>query len=585
VSSDTPVAEPIPLSLAFEARPPASPSSAEPAVAAVSIEPPKTEHAEIQRLSDVPAPSPNPGEVSAHRISEPEANPPAKVEPPVLATSAKEVRREDETEIASEELKDTIEYRLEMAARRMRIAYLVGAGLVMGAILGALLALGPRRHLFTPEAPSQAKSQDTTDSTQFPAESSSLAESSPETQARQAFRQGRLLEANRYCDGMLQIDPSNSFALNLKQEIRERFSKLAQKAMTNQRWQEACVAWNNVLRVYAEDRDASRQLKISKANLEKQEQVAIASKIEADQKIQELHQKISLAIASNRYLPPSSGNALELIRQLEALSTDDAFGREKLDEISRELLAAANRNLQAKDSAAASTLVKQIQTYLPETPELKALREGIRAEEARLGEARISWLQKAEAAMAGGRYVTPANDNVLAHCNQLLLIDPQNPKAIDLKKQSSVKAAAHAKTLVREGAYDEARAIYSALLYVAQSESPLSLTGQELKAEIERLTFNAYAVIHDHAIGSCTGRLRFNGYQVSFVPSSDSNDGFAFKISELRQVEPGDKLKVHFKSKTYRFEPNAAKDARERRARIDEINHRLSALIANRNSF
>jgi tetratricopeptide (TPR) repeat protein len=223
-----------------------------------------------------------------------------------------------------------------------------------------------------------------------------------------------------------------------------------------------------------------------------------------------------------------------------------------------------------------------METYFPEAPELKGLRDGVKVEQARLGEARNSWMQKAETAMAAGHYVTPASDNVLAYCSELLASDPQNAKALELKRASTAKAGAQAKAWIQEGKYDEAKAVYSALLYLPQTELQNLITSQEIKAEIERLTFNAHAVVHDHALGSCTGRLRFNGYQITYVPTSDSKDGFSAKISEVSQVESDDRLKIQLKGKTYRFQINGVKDPQEVRTRIGSIQRQLSALVASK---
>jgi tetratricopeptide (TPR) repeat protein len=223
-----------------------------------------------------------------------------------------------------------------------------------------------------------------------------------------------------------------------------------------------------------------------------------------------------------------------------------------------------------------------METYFPEAPELKGLRDGLKAEQARLGEVRNSWMQKAETAMAAGHFVTPASDNVLAYCSELLALDPQNAKALELKKTSAAKAGAQAKAWIQEGKYDEARAVYSALLYLPQTELQSVLSSQEIRAEIERLTFNAHAVVHDHALGSCTGRLRFNGYQIIYVPSSDSKDGFSAKISEVSQVESDDKLKIQIKGKSYRFQINGLKDPQEIRTRITNIQRQLSSLVASK---
>jgi hypothetical protein len=121
---------------------------------------------------------------------------------------------------------------------------------------------------------------------------------------------------------------------------------------------------------------------------------------------------------SDRHLP-SPGNAFELIQQLEALSADNAFGRGQRDEILRHLVTSANRAVQAKDAVRAGALVRQVETYFPEASELKSLREGLKAEQARLAETRSSWLQKAETAMRRALQ-TPASDNVLAYSNALL---------------------------------------------------------------------------------------------------------------------------------------------------------------------
>ena len=255
---------------------------------------------------------------------------------------------------------------------------------------------------------------------------------------------------------------------------------------------------------------------------------------------------------------------------------------EQRDEILRHLAASANRSLQAKDSARATTLVHQMETYFPEAPELKGLRDGLKAEQARMGEARNSWMQKAEAAMTAGHFVTPASDNVMAYCNELLALDPQNAKALELKKASTTKAGAQAKVWIQEGKYDEARAVYSALLYLPQSELQNLPSSQEIKTEIEKLTFNAHAVVHDHALGNCTGRLRFNGYQITYVPSSDSKDGFSAKISEVSLVESDDRLKIQLKGKTYRFQINGVKDPQEVRTRISSMQRQLGALVASK---
>jgi tetratricopeptide (TPR) repeat protein len=495
-------------------------------------------------------------------------------------------REEDRKQAEKESTIDELPEDPSHAARKkLTIACLAGVGLVIGAMMGAWLALAPGKHSTVPSEVQVTSDSNvvTADPVQSPAPASTDAGvADPQAQAQKAFQQGRLLEANRFCDTILQSAPDNPFALDLKQQIRGRYTKVAGRAAADQKWADASMAWHNLLKVFPGDPEVTRELKAAKANLKKEEQLALASKMEAEQRIGELQQQITLAMSSGRHLPPSPGNAFELIQKLEAVSSDNTFGRGQRDEILRHLVVSANRSLQVKDSARTTALVNQMETYFPEAPELKGLRDGLKAEQSRLGEARNSWMQKAEAAMAAGHYVTPASDNVLAHCRELLTLDPQNTKALELKKASTAKAGAQAKAWIQEGKYDEARAVYSALLYLPQSELQNLPGSQEIKTEIEKLTFNAHAVVHDHALGNCTGRLRFNGYQITYVPSSDSKDGFSAKISEVALAESDDRLKIQLKGKTYRFQINGVKDPQEIRTRISSIQRQLSALIASK---
>ena len=495
-------------------------------------------------------------------------------------------REEDRNQAERETLVDELpEDPAHTARMKLTVACLAGVGLVIGAVMGTWLALAPANHPSVPaEVPAASESNVTTvDPVPSPAPASAETEVvDPETQAQKAFEQGRLLEANRFCNSILQSTPDDQFALGLKEQIRGRYLKIAGRAAADQKWADASMAWHNLLIVFPGDAEAARELKAAKANLKKEEQLALASKMEAEQRIGELQQQITVAMSSGRHLPPTPGNALELIQKLEAVSSDNAFGHGQRDEILRHLVASANRSLQAKDAVRATTLVHQMETYFPEAPELKGLRDGLKAEQSRVSEARNSWMQKAEAAMAAGHFVTPASDNVMAHCNELLALDPQNVKALELKKSSMAKAGTQAKAWIQEGKYDEARAVYSALLYLPQNELQNLPGSQEIKTEIDKLTFNAQAVVHDHALGSCTGRLRFNGYQITYVPSSDSKDGFSAKVSEVSLVESDDRLKIQLKGKTYRFQINGVKDPQEIRTRISSLQRQLSALVASK---
>jgi hypothetical protein len=118
------------------------------------------------------------------------------------------------------------------------------------------------------------------------------------------------------------------------------------------------------------------------------------------------------------------------------------------------------------------------------------------------------------------------------------------------------------------------------LLYLSQNDSRFPFSSQDLKREVDKLEFTASPVVHHHTIGSCSGRLRFNGYQIAFVPSGDSRDGFSQTLKEITQIEGGDKLKIQFKDKTYRFEISTAKSKEENREKISRMLERLTLLTS-----
>jgi hypothetical protein len=109
---------------------------------------------------------------------------------------------------------------------------------------------------------------------------------------------------------------------------------------------------------------------------------------------------------------------------------------------------------------------------------------------------------------------------------------------------------------------------------------------QELKGLLDRIEFTAVPVVHDHTIGSCSGRLRMNGFVLTYLPSGDSKDGFSQKLSEIVEIDAGEKLKIQLKNKAYRFQVNSSKNKEDNRQKLKEISDQLNRSMeqANQNS-
>jgi len=392
------------------------------------------------------------------------------------------------------------------------------------------------------------------------------------------FNKGLLLDASERCDSLLAKDPSNKVAAGLKTKIRDHYWRQSQLAQRRDKISEARLALQNLLRVSPQDATALRALKGLPGN-PKEKLPSVPEHASSPVKTEELHNQIVSAMSAGNYFPPASGNAFALIQRLGAMSPSDPFFRDRMDQIHREAVTQLQRKIQSKDTEGAKALGRQLLEFFPASAELRSLRESIKTEDAGQLEVRNSLMQKLDSAMAHGNYVTPANDNALAYCNRLLALDSQNAKAQGLKRDIAIRASAQAKDLVSNEKFDEARTIFSTLLSVAQSEGKTA-TVQEIRTQIEKLEFTAYPVIHDHTLGSCSGRLRMNAYVIAYVPSGDSKDGFSQRLTDVVETEPGDKLKLQLKNKTYRFQPNPTKNKEESRQKVQEILTRMTALNA-----
>jgi len=88
------------------------------------------------------------------------------------------------------------------------------------------------------------------------------------------------------------------------------------------------------------------------------------------------------------------------------------------------------------------------------------------------------------------------------------------------------------------------------------------------------------AVIHEHALGSCRGRLTVTGESIDFLPEPGSKDAFSARLEDIMGTELGDRLKIKFRSKTYRFKSGLAGDKAENRAKLTAIYQQLIKLRA-----
>ena len=70
------------------------------------------------------------------------------------------------------------------------------------------------------------------------------------------------------------------------------------------------------------------------------------------------------------------------------------------------------------------------------------------------------------------------------------------------------------------------------------------------------------------------------GESIDFLPEPGSKDAFSARLEDIMGTELGDRLKIKFRSKTYRFKSGLAGDKAENRAKLTAIYQQLIKLRA-----
>jgi tetratricopeptide (TPR) repeat protein len=396
--------------------------------------------------------------------------------------------------------------------------------------------------------------------------------------AHDLLNQKHYYEAYQKCNLILKQNPEDETARQIRDQIRQYYLQTGNRALTGRKWEEARATFEIVTRLFPQEKAGWSQLKLVKSKLSEQQAVR-DSEMALKGQIQELEQKVVKSLNAPFLIPPHSNNTLELSRQLQSLDPSNAIAGEALNRIRQELTTQVQQKIQQHDREAARELIAALQTHFVGSPEISHLTALLKSEDLKQQNQMTAWLQKAEGAMIGGHFVAPSQDNVILYSNRLLSFEEQNAKAASLKLEAFSRAIGQARNLIRAEKYEEARDIFAALLAFSSTENGVPLSTSELKNELGRLEFHTWPVIHDHTLGSCTGQLQFNGYVISFTPQGDSKDGFNLKLSEVSQTETGDRFRIQFKNKTYRFQINHSNSREESREKLNALNQQFSTLL------
>jgi hypothetical protein len=363
-------------------------------------------------------------------------------------------------------------------------------------------------------------------------------------EAQELFDAGKLQEAGRVSEAILAKDPEDSFALSLKDYARASLAEPkapAEEGVPSERT--AQLQGRPVPPPEVRSDNVQFRTPSTASN------APLRPTLSTDRATLSINQKPSdqrpPELELTKQAPPAAASVAPAIPAPVQVASVPQIRPDQLLEL--------NSRIQARDFDQARLLLGQLESGFPTNPEVRTLGERFRLEVQKQNKLVSSWIEKAEAAWIAGRYVTPPDDNVLVYCNQALKAEPKNQRATSLKKEIVQRAVAQAKDWIQRGKFDAARLTYASMDYLAAGDEAFPYSKQEVKQQLEKLGFRAYPMVHDHKLGSCSGILRFNAYAVSYVPSGGSGDGFAESLDSIVLNDEGDRLKITYRDRTFRF--------------------------------
>jgi hypothetical protein len=399
-----------------------------------------------------------------------------------------------------------------------------------------------------------------------------------QTLAQSLFNQGKLREADRICTLLFRKPPYDAFALDLKQKI---LTGLLAQINAGELPRETASA-DPVTQPGGQSALATSKPPGTPDLSERAMRHGAAGNARVHHIDQTPSDKRPATVPVRPTIqsePTPSTRSLGAGGIASQVSTTQGV-RSQLGTIDTAVLDRIKDRIQSKNFAEARALLQHLPEASAPVVELRNLMELAESEVQEQKTRVSSSLQKAESALLVGHYITPPDDNVVLHCNRGLSLEPQNQRLLALKKDVIQRSIAQARDWIQRGKFEQARACYSSLNYLAQNDPGFPVQRQWFQEEINKLEFTSYPVIHEHKFGSCNGRLRMNAHVLSFVPSGDSSHGFTEALRNTVVREAGETLKVRLAGRNYEFHPNSNQESASNRQAFQAVYEQLMNLVA-----
>ena len=388
-----------------------------------------------------------------------------------------------------------------------------------------------------------------------------------------------------YTEQILSLDPSNQFALEMKERVRKALLQSAQSAIARKDSGQAQEIYNLLLEYYPKD----------------EETLAAAAKLENQLssrkgEVLDLVRKAEEALRAGRLLDPQGSSAYYFSKQALAIEPQNSQARAVRNRIKETLVAAAEQAYARGDADAA---ISQFEHTIDLFAEDKQLRGRLRdieaaraAEAAKAGDPRVrrirgldnyrighfgEALPDLQFAVSNGQgtpdvlYALARSHMKLGQLDQAAIYFRNVPPSLDDEYRSSIAALGEiamergdtAKALER---YKEARRLGGSTLYsIATLDDRIEKIEKRQREKAAEPTPAAIQVKHLHGSlrGSCSGTLKVNPTGVRY---DGSEHVYSANLVGVGVQIAKDEMTVTFQNKSQKFKVDRADAERFREA-------------------
>ncbi len=182
-----------------------------------------------------------------------------------------------------------------------------------------------------------------------------------------------------FANRILEIDPANAHANEVKAKLRDTIQRLAELAYAREDWLEAEKQYKNLLLLLPDDVSVGERIADVAAKID-------ASIKDREKQIQDWQLRAEAALKIGNLVPPEKENALEAIRSIQRLDKNNSFAREAIARLKELLQNRGDNKIAASDWQGAYNDFTTLLKHFPEDTYSKNRLETVRGKLAELAQ-------------------------------------------------------------------------------------------------------------------------------------------------------------------------------------------------------